>query len=119
MTDWILPAAYASIEAIPLRPDGLPDRRALAAMPAVTRALAEQTDAEPRSATERKLAAAWKQVLGGRQPGAHENFFAAGGNLILGLELIARAREAGVRIEPEDVMFRPTIAALAAAADGR
>jgi non-ribosomal peptide synthetase component F/aryl carrier-like protein len=119
MTDWILPAAYVSLDAIPLRADGLPDRRALAAAPAVTRAIAEEADAEPRSATERKLAVAWKQVLGVRQPGAHDNFFAAGGNLIRGLELVERAREAGVAIEPGDVMYRPTIAALAAAADSR
>ncbi|HKG37373.1 MAG TPA: condensation domain-containing protein [Conexibacter sp.] len=119
MTDWILPAAYASLGAIPLRADGLPDRRALAAAPAVTRALSDEVDAAPRSATERRLAGAWSQVLGVRQPGAHDSFFAAGGNLSLGLELVERARESGVAIEPGDVMYRPTIAALAAAADGR
>jgi non-ribosomal peptide synthetase component F/aryl carrier-like protein len=119
MTDWILPAAFVSVDAIPLRPDGLPDRRALAAMSAVARALADEGDAEPRSPTERKLAAAWKQVLGVRQPRAHDNFFAAGGNLILGLELVERARAAGVAIDPDDVMYRPTIAALATAADAR
>jgi acyl-CoA synthetase (AMP-forming)/AMP-acid ligase II len=119
MTDWILPAAYASIEAIPLRSDGLPDRGALASMPAVTRVLAEEADAEPRGATERKLAALWQQVLGVRRAGAHDNFFAAGGNLIDGVELVERAREAGVRIEPGDVMYRPTIAELAAIADER
>ena len=117
--DWILPAAFVRVDAIPLRPDGLPDRRALAALPAVTRALDDEAGAEPRSATERRLAAVWRQVLGVRQPRAHDNFFAAGGNLILGLELVERAREAGVPIEPGDVMYRPTIAALAAAADGR
>jgi non-ribosomal peptide synthetase component F/aryl carrier-like protein len=119
MADWILPAAYASLDAIPLRPDGLPDRDALAAAPAVTRALSDAADAEPRSATERRLAAVWRQVLGVRQPRTHDNFFAAGGNLVLGLELVERAREAGIAIEPGDVMFRPTIAALAAAADAR
>jgi non-ribosomal peptide synthetase component F/aryl carrier-like protein len=119
VADWILPAAFVPVDAIPLRPDGLPDRRTLAALPAVTRALDDEAGAEPRSATERRLAAVWRQVLGVRQPRAHDNFFAAGGNLILGLELVERAREAGIPIEPGDVMYRPTIAALAAAADGR
>jgi non-ribosomal peptide synthetase component F/aryl carrier-like protein len=119
MTDWVLPAAFVPIDAIPLRPDGLPDRRALAAMPAVTRAVDDAAGAAPRSATERRLAVVWKQVLGVGQPGAHDNFFAAGGNLALGLELVGRARAAGVPIEPSDVMHRPTIAALAAAADSR
>jgi non-ribosomal peptide synthetase component F/acyl carrier protein len=119
MADWILPAVFVPVDAIPLRADGLPDRRALAAVPTVTRALEDEAGAEPRSATERRLAAVWRQVLGVRQPRAHDNFFAAGGNLILGLELVWRAREAGIAIEPDDVMYRPTIAALAAAADVR
>jgi non-ribosomal peptide synthetase component F/acyl carrier protein len=119
MTDWILPAAYVTVDAIPLRPDGLPDRRALAADPAVARTLTAEAEAEPRSATERKLAAIWKQLLGVRRVGAHDNFFAHGGDLALGVELIERARAAGIAIEPGDVMYRPTIAELAAVADAR
>jgi aryl carrier-like protein len=119
MTDWILPAAYARVEAVPARADGLPDRRALAASPAVAAALDAEAGAAPRSATERKLAGLWKDVLGARDPGAHANFFAAGGTLIRGIELVERARAAGLRIEPSDVMYRPTIAELAAIADAR
>ncbi|HEU4702583.1 MAG TPA: phosphopantetheine-binding protein, partial [Conexibacter sp.] len=119
MTDWILPAAYVAVEAIPLRGDGLPDRRALAADPTVARTLDAEAAAEPRSATERTLAPLWQQVLGVRRAGARENFFAHGGNLALGVELIERARAAGVPLKPEDVMYRPTIADLAAAADAR
>jgi acyl-coenzyme A synthetase/AMP-(fatty) acid ligase/aryl carrier-like protein len=119
MTDWILPAAYVALEAIPLRADGLPDRRALAAAPAVTRTLAAGEDAEPRSATERKLATIWRQVLGVPRAGAHDNFFAHGGDLIRGVELVQRSRAVGIPIETDDVMYRPTIAELAAVADAR
>lgn len=119
MADWVLPACYVALDAIPLRPDGLADRRALAGSPAVAQALAEREGAEPRSATERTLADAWKRVLGVRRAGAHESFFAAGGTLIDGVELCERARAAGVAIEPGDVMLRPTIAELAALADAR
>jgi len=119
MRDWILPAAYAAVEAIPLRGDGLPDRGALAAEPAVARALAAAAEAEPRSTTERRLAAIWERVLGVRRAGAHDNFFAQGGNLVLGVELIERAREAGIPLDPEDMLHRPTIADLAAAVEAR
>jgi hypothetical protein len=119
MADWILPASYVAVDAIPLRADGLPDRRALAASPAVERALADDAGAEPQTAAERKLAAIWKQVLDVRRAGAHDNFFAAGGTLIDGIELAARAREAGLRIDPGDVMYRPTIAELATLAQQR
>ncbi|MBS1868335.1 MAG: AMP-binding protein [Actinobacteria bacterium] len=119
MTDWILPAAYATVAAIPARPDGRPDRDALAALPAVAEALDAAAGGSPRSATERRIAAAWTHALGVRDPGAHDNFFAAGGTLVRGVELVERARAAGVPIEPVDVMLRPTIAELAALADGR
>jgi non-ribosomal peptide synthetase component F/aryl carrier-like protein len=119
MTDWILPALYVAVETIPLRADGLPDRHALAASGAVASALATAADAEPRTPTERKLAALWKQVLGTRRAGAHDNFFADGGTLIDGIELAERARAAGIAINPGDVMYRPTIAELATIADHR
>jgi non-ribosomal peptide synthetase component F/acyl carrier protein len=119
MADWILPALYVPLEAIPLRPDGLPDRRALAVSPAVAHAIAQEADADPRTPSERTLASIWKQVLGVRRAGAHDNFFAQGGMLVDGVELVGRAREAGLAIEPGDVMYRPTIAELAAIADAR
>jgi non-ribosomal peptide synthetase component F/aryl carrier-like protein len=119
MDDWILPAAYAVVETIPLRPDGLPDRAALAALPAVAQALAGGAEAEPQSPTERRLAAIWRDVLGLRRVGAHDNFFSRGGDLARGVELVERARAAGVQLETGDVMLRPTIAELAAIADAR
>ncbi|HEX7292339.1 MAG TPA: condensation domain-containing protein, partial [Conexibacter sp.] len=117
--DWILPAAYAVVEAIPLRPDGLPDRAALAADPAVARALAAAAQADPQSPTERRLAGVWREVLGLRRVGARDNFFSHGGDLALGVEMVERARAAGVPLEMGDVMLRPTIAELAAIADAR
>jgi non-ribosomal peptide synthetase component F/aryl carrier-like protein len=119
MTDWVLPAVHVAVDAIPLRADGLPDRVALAADPAVARALAAGAAAEPRSPTERKLADVWRKVLGVRRVGANDNFFAQGGNLARGVELVERARAAGIGIDPGDVMFFPTIAELAAVADAR
>jgi len=119
MADWILPALYVALDAIPLRPDGLPDRDALAAAPAVVAALAAESAAAPESATERRLAGLWEQVLGVRRAGAHDNFFAAGGKLVDGIALASRAREAGIAIDPGDVMYRPTIAELAAIAEAR
>jgi non-ribosomal peptide synthetase component F/aryl carrier-like protein len=118
MADWILPACFVAVEAIPRRADGLPDRRALAASPAVADAVAARgAAAAPQTRTERGLAAIWSKVLGERKPGLHDNFFTAGGNLIRGIELAGRAREAGIAIDPGDVMYRPSIAELAAIAD--
>jgi non-ribosomal peptide synthetase component F len=118
MADWVLPATYAAVEAVPLRADGLPDRAALAASPAVAQAQARRAaGGAPQTRAERTLAEAWKQVLGVRDVGVHDNFFAAGGTLALGLELISRAAKGGVRVQPGQLLFQPTIAELARLAE--
>lgn len=113
--DWILPARYVTVGEIPLRADGSPDRRALAAIAAAT---PDDRPTAPQTPAERKLATIWKRVLDRRHVGVRDNFFAAGGNLALGLELIERARTAGIAIDAQELLFRPTIAEMAEAAEG-
>jgi non-ribosomal peptide synthetase component F/aryl carrier-like protein len=118
MADWVLPGRYVAVDSVPRRADGAPDRAALAALPGA-RALGDDDPGRsaPRTRTEKKLQAIWKQVLDAQTVGVHESFFAHGGNLIRGVELIERARAEGISVREEDLMFRPTIAELAALAD--
>jgi non-ribosomal peptide synthetase component F/acyl carrier protein len=116
MEDWVLPARYVAVESVPLRPDGSPDREALA------RGGGEPLGPDPArgalaSRTEKKLQAIWKKVLGRRQIGANDSFYTLGGDLIRGVEMMERARRAGIAVSPEDLMVRPTIAELAAIAE--
>jgi aryl carrier-like protein len=50
--------------------------------------------------------------------GLHDNFFSLGGDSILGLQVVARAREAGLELAPGQIFEHQTVAQLAAALGG-
>ena len=54
----------------------------------------------PRSEAEETLARIWAAVLRVKQVGIHDNFFAVGGDSILGIQIVSRARQAGLKITP-------------------
>ncbi|WCS22933.1 amino acid adenylation domain-containing protein [Methylobacterium sp. NMS14P] len=73
----------------------------------------------PRGETETRLAALWAGVLGldSRRLSRLDSFFERGGDSILALQLVARAREGGLALTPRDVFTHPRLAALAAHLD--
>ncbi|MFP2934970.1 phosphopantetheine-binding protein, partial [Pyxidicoccus sp. 3LG] len=68
----------------------------------------------PRNAVEEKLAAIWARALGVQQVGIHDNFFTLGGDSIISLQVVARARQVGLQVSPRQIFERQTIAELAA-----
>src|SRR5262249_13614188 len=70
----------------------------------------------PRDRKEELLAALWADVLGLDRVGVHDNFFALGGDSILGIRAATRARQAGLRFTPRQLFQHPTVAALPAVA---
>ena len=45
--------------------------------------------------------------------GVHDNFFDLGGDSILGMQMAARANQAGIRLNITEILEQPTIAGLA------
>ncbi len=107
----MVPTAIVLLDALPVTPHGKVDRRALP-VPERSRSGAQQVS--PRTDHEAQLAAIWAQVLGLETVGIHDNFFELGGDSILSLQVIARAREAGLGLTPRQLFQHQTIAALAA-----
>ncbi|ATB48289.1 non-ribosomal peptide synthetase [Corallococcus macrosporus] len=70
----------------------------------------------PRDAKETTLAAIWAQVFGRERVDIHDNFFELGGDSIVGIQVIARAAQAGLRITAKQLFDQPTVARLAAVA---
>ncbi|MFC7468903.1 AMP-binding protein [Actinomadura keratinilytica] len=68
----------------------------------------------PRTETEQLLAGIWAEVLGREQVGSRDNFFDLGGDSIISLQVVSRARRAGLALTSRDVFLHPTVAALAA-----
>jgi len=113
---YMVPVDLIWLDALPLSPTGKVDRAALAAM-ALEVERGEAVDlTPPRGAVEETLAAIWRQVLGCERVGVHDNFFRLGGDSILSIQMVARARQAGLVVTPRQIFEEQTIAALAAVA---
>ncbi|MFX8676992.1 phosphopantetheine-binding protein, partial [Acinetobacter baumannii] len=66
----------------------------------------------PRDDREAALLSVWRGVLKREDIGVTENFVALGGDSILSLQVVARARQAGLKLTPKQLFEEPTIAAL-------
>jgi amino acid adenylation domain-containing protein/non-ribosomal peptide synthase protein (TIGR01720 family) len=112
LPDYMLPSAIVKMEALPLTPNGKVDARALPA-PDKIALRSERAFEAPHTKIEEMLAAIWSEVLRVERVGIHDNFFELGGDSILSLQVIARAREAGMKLTPKQLFQYQTIAELA------
>ncbi|HEX8694770.1 MAG TPA: non-ribosomal peptide synthase/polyketide synthase, partial [Longimicrobium sp.] len=115
LPDYMVPSAFVVLDRMPLTPNGKVDRRALPA-PEAARPEAGAGYAAPRTWAEEVLAGIWAEVLGVERVGVHDNFFELGGDSILSIQVVSRARAAGLRITPRQLFEHPTAAELAARA---
>ncbi|OBB87184.1 non-ribosomal peptide synthetase, partial [Mycobacterium colombiense] len=109
LPSYMVPTAVVVLDALPLTVNGKLDTRALPAP--------EYQDADryraPVSAIEEILAGIYAQVLGVERVGVDDSFFDLGGDSILSMQVVARARAAGVVCRPRDVFVEQTVAKLA------
>ncbi|CUW25653.1 non-ribosomal peptide synthetase [Streptomyces reticuli] len=111
LPDHMVPAAFVPLARIPRTPSGKTDRRALPAPPAQPDSATPYV--APRPGPEERLAAIWAQVLGVERVGARDNFFSLGGDSILSIQIVSRARQAGLALTTKDVFRHQTVAELA------
>ncbi len=106
---YMVPTAVVVIDALPMTVNGKLDTRALPAP--------EYHDADryraPTDAVEEILAGIYAQVLGLKRVGIDESFFDLGGDSILSMQVVSRARAAGVLCRPRDIFVEQTVARLA------
>ncbi len=110
LPEYMLPAEIAMLAALPLTSNGKIDRRAL---PQIKQRDEETPYVAPRTKHEAVLAEIQAAVLGRERVGIHDNFFALGGDSILSIQILARAREAGIHLSVRDMFERQTVAELA------
>ncbi|APE35245.1 hypothetical protein BOX37_16280 [Nocardia mangyaensis] len=104
----MVPTLVIALAEIPLTPNGKLDR---AALPAPVFGAAGSR--APEGPVETRIAELFAQVLGVREVGAQDSFFAAGGDSILSIQLVSRARSAGISFTPQQVFEHRTVAGLA------
>ncbi|MFE7231397.1 amino acid adenylation domain-containing protein [Streptomyces sp. NPDC057596] len=113
LPDHMMPAAFVVLDALPLTPHGKLDRKAL---PAPDFSPTDWTG--PRTPQEEILCGLFAEVLGLETVGVHDSFFDLGGDSIVSIKLVSRARAAGIEFTARDVFEHKTVARLAAAAGG-
>ncbi|ARX89450.1 peptide synthetase [Streptomyces alboflavus] len=113
LPDYMLPAAFVTVPELPLTANGKVDRRGLPE-PDWT-ATGDAAYRAPRAGAEQTLSEIWAELLGVARVGVDDNFFMLGGDSILSIQVVSRARAAGLALTPRDLFRHPSIAALAAA----
>ena len=111
LPDYMVPSGFVVLERLPLTPNGKLDRLALPA-PELTPARIRA----PRTPQEDILCGLFAEVLGLERVGIDDNFFALGGDSIMSIQLVSRARKAGLVITARAVFGHQTVAALAGVA---
>ncbi|CQD13135.1 linear gramicidin synthetase subunit D [Mycobacterium lentiflavum] len=107
---YMVPAAVVVLEALPLTPNGKLDTRAL---PAPEYHNVGGAYRAPTTAVEEVLAGIYSEILGLERVGIDDSFFDLGGDSILSMQVVARARAAGVLLRPRDVFVEQSVARLA------
>ncbi len=114
LPDYMVPASFTFLPALPLTASGKVDRRALPAPQRVDAGPA----AAPRTPVEELLAAMFGEVLELAAVGVHDSFFALGGHSLLATRLMSRVRSGfGVELPLRALFDGPTVAGLAAAVE--
>ncbi|MFF3032967.1 amino acid adenylation domain-containing protein [Streptomyces rubiginosohelvolus] len=115
LPDHMVPSAFVTVPGLPVTANGKLDRDALPAPDFG----AATGDTAPEGPVEETLAALFAEVLALPSVGAEDSFFTLGGDSILSMQLVARARAAGLRLTPREVFEQTSVRALAALVSGR
>jgi acyl carrier protein len=109
----MIPSSFAFLDNIPLTPNGKTDRDALLALSLTLHQEEAPVVVPPRTPLERMVARAWGEVLDHVPDSIHQDFFAAGGNSLLAIQLLTRLRQQfEIELPLEAMLTSPTIAAL-------
>ncbi len=113
LPDYMVPTHFIYLPALPVSPNGKLERKAL---PAPDVSQHQQAYVAPRSELEQRIAQIWQEVLKVEQVGLHDNFFELGGDSIVSIQVVSRARQAGIRFTPKDLFEQQTVQQLAGVA---
>ena len=115
LPEYMIPAAFVVLDALPLTSNGKIDRCALPALES-SKVLEAAPYVGPRNPVEEVLAGIWSDVFDRPEISVHERFAELGGHSLLAIQIIARTREAFQAEIPLRAIFEhPTIAELAEA----
>ncbi|RWU21430.1 non-ribosomal peptide synthetase [Pseudomonas alkylphenolica] len=113
LPEYMVPAHLMLLEQLPLTANGKLDRKAL---PNPGQQAASTAYQAPQGELEQRLACVWQDVLKVSQVGRHDNFFELGGDSIISIQVVSRAREAGIHFTPKQLFQHQSVQELATVA---
>ncbi|WCN08292.1 non-ribosomal peptide synthetase [Marinomonas mediterranea] len=122
LPDYMVPAVWIPLAALPLLGNGKLDRSALQnpdvyLQEKAANSVTAFSESDALSESEAVLLDIWQALLGKPELGVHDNFFANGGDSILGLQIIAKAKQADIVLTPKAIFEHQTVAELAKVAE--
>ena len=112
LPEFMIPYSFVILDRLPLTPNGKIDRFALPT-PEIER---ETAYTAPRTEVEQILTNIWQEFLPVNSVSIHDNFFEIGGDSILSIQVISRAKNAGILLSAKQIFQHQTIAELATVA---
>ncbi|SQF99790.1 peptide synthase [Paucimonas lemoignei] len=113
LPDYMVPGQWLFLERMPLSANGKLDRKAL---PAPDASVRHNAWVAPQNPIQQQLVTLWQDVLKRDSIGITDNFFDLGGDSIISIQLVSRARQAGIEFTPKELFEHQTIQHLAAVA---
>ena len=114
MPEYMIPAYFVIMDRLPLNVNGKVDTQQLPTYEEDSTIAAGYT--APRTEVEQSLSGIWSEVLNREKVGIYDNFFEIGGDSILAIQIISKAKEHGLVYTPQMLFQYRTIAELAVTA---
>jgi aryl carrier-like protein len=105
------PSYFVVLEKMPLTPNGKTDSKLLQTLDTGERLFIDEY-VTPRTEIERKLCEIWKEVLCLDRVGINDNFFKIGGDSILAIQMVSKAKKYGLAFSVKDIFLHKTLSSL-------
>lgn len=112
LPEYMVPAHFIILEAVPLLLNGKVDRKALLSLDIIRKEPHERARhgiIPPRNDLEAKMAAIWAKILHVNEVGIQDNFFELGGDSIKAIQVAVEASKLGLQLQMNDIIRYQTI----------
>jgi non-ribosomal peptide synthase protein (TIGR01720 family) len=113
LPEYMIPSKFIQLDELPRLPNGKIDVNSMKLPVEEESSFSKKGVCAPKTEVEKQLVRLWEEILGFRPIGIHDNFFEIGGDSILSIQIVAKARQNGIFLAPNQIFEHQTISELA------